>query len=148
MILLKQNDPKWGPLKIGSTNLTIGGYGCLITCLSMLSDWYGYYKAPDWMAKYLAFTSKGLLLWNSITTSKLPMKFVYRYYTKDDKKIKEILYSKNGSCVLQVKYGSAFHWVVLVGYSKLLGYKIADPIDGKIKRNPYTIVGLAELTRK
>jgi hypothetical protein len=149
MIILKQSDPRWGALKIGNSNLTIGGYGCLITSISMLSDWYGMFRDPAWMAKYLSFTPGGLLLWQSVTASKLPLKFVYRYYSRDDAKIKSILLSKDGSCVLQVKYGTGYHWVVLVGYSKLYGYKIADPIDGKIKWNPYKeITGFAEFTRK
>jgi len=148
MKTLSQKNPAWGYQKIGDSNATIASYGCLITSLSMLSDWYGKYKNPSWMAKNLKFTKDGLLYWNSITSSELPMKFVYRYYSRDDKKIKEILYSKDNACILRVVLNHYQHWVVLLGYSRLYGYKIADPIDGKVKYLKYPITGFAEVAKK
>jgi ABC-type bacteriocin/lantibiotic exporter with double-glycine peptidase domain len=151
MIILSQKNPSWRWELIGKSYLHIGNYGCLIACLSMLSDWYGNYRDPKWMARNLSFTNGGLLLWLSITSSKLPMSFVYRYYKQDDRKIREILASKDNACILQVPFGGYTHWVVLIGYSKLKGYKIADPWDGKIKwlNTSYKkIIGFAEITRK
>lgn len=148
MLYLSQRDPRWAYEKIGSSTATIGKYGCLITDISMFSSWYGKYRDPKWMARNLAFTRDGLLIWKSIDSSELPMKFVYRYYTKNDTKIREILASRDGVCLLQVNYN---HWVALVGYSRLYGYRVADPYYGDViylsKRN-YKITGFAELTRK
>jgi ABC-type bacteriocin/lantibiotic exporter with double-glycine peptidase domain len=148
MIILSQKNPLWRNVKIGKSNSAIADYGCVITSLSMLSEWYGKYKDPEWMAKNLSFTLEGLILWKSITESILPMKFVYRYYAKNDIKIKEILASKNSACILQV---NGNHWVVLIGYSKMFGYKVADPFYGDttylISRN-YKITGFTELIRK
>ena len=97
----------------------------------------------------MKFTSSGLLLWKSITESELPFKFVYRYYTRDDVKIKKILASRDGAVALQVN--NRKHWVALIGYSRIYGYKIADPYYGDIiylnKRYP-NITGYAEVTRK
>lgn len=148
MIKLSQRDPKWRYKKIGQSNLTIGNYGCLITDISMFSDWYGKYRDPAWMSKNLQFTQGGLLIWKSIDSSKLPMKFVYRYYTKNDAKIREILASRDGVCLLQV---NSNHWVALVGYSRLYGYRVADPFYGDViylNKRGYRITGFAELTRK
>jgi hypothetical protein len=43
------------------------------------------------------------------------------------------------------------HWVVLIGYSKMFGYKVADPFYGDttylISRN-YKITGFIEVTKK
>lgn len=149
MKILSQRDPKWAFVNIGDSKLTVGGFGCLISVLSMFSSWYGKFLDPAFLAKHLKFTSSGLLLWQSITASELPFRFVYRYYTKNDVKIKEILASKNGACALQVNNGK--HWVALIGYSLIYGYKIADPYFGDIiylnKRYP-NITGYAEVTRK
>ena len=149
MKILSQRDSKWAFVNIGKSKLIIGGFGCLITSLSMLSSWYGKFLDPAYLAKHLKFTDEGLLLWKSITDSELPFQFVYRYYSKNDVKIKEILYSKDGACVLQVNNGK--HWVALVGYSIIYGYRIADPYYGDIiylkKRYP-NITGYAEVTRK
>ena len=146
MKILNQKDPTWANQAIGQTNLKLKDYGCLIVSLSMLSSWYGIYQSPAYLSRNLKFTDKGLLIWKSID-SVMPMKFVYRYYKKDDCKIKTILMSKDEACVLQV---NSSHWVVLIGYSEILGYKIADPIDGKKKYIPnnYKITGFSELTRK
>lgn len=151
MKILKQSDPRWSLEKIGESNTTIGKDGCLITCLSMLSDWYGQYESPAWLARSLDFTPDGKLLWKSIRP---PMRFVYRYYRRYDHKIKEILLSQDNAVVLQVPFKGLFtttpHWVVLIGFSRYLGYKIADPYDGKIKwlsKSYKDITGFGEVTR-
>jgi len=147
MKIISQRDPKWSGLKIGKSPLTIGMYGCALTSLSMLSDWYGDYKDPAWIAKNLEFTKEGLILWSSMN-GKLPMNFVYRYYKRDDVKIKQVLASARGAVLLQVNNGK--HWVVLVGYSRLQGFKIADPFYGDVvflnKRYP-NITGWVEVIK-
>lgn len=149
MKILSQRNSKWSFVNIGQSSKTIGNFGCLITVLSMFSSWYGKFLDPAFLAKHLKFTASGLLIWKSITDSELPFKFVYRYYKRDDAKIKQILKSKDGACALQVNKGK--HWVALIGYSRIHGYKIADPFYGDIiylnKRYP-DITGYAEVTRK
>lgn len=149
MKILSQRDPQWSKEKLGESNATIGMYGCLICSLSMLSDWCGKYQDPKWMARNLHFNSSGLLLWPSInTTPDMPMNFVYRYYKQDKEKILEILKSKDRMCVLNIQYGK--HWVVLVGYSRIGGYKVADPWSGNIRNigSGEGLVGFAELIKK
>jgi len=147
MLKLNQKDPKWAKVLIGKSKETIAKSGCTITSTAMFSDWYGCYKDPAWMAKNLEFTTGGFLYWRSITKSALPMKFVYRYYYNDMKKIKQILASKDGVCLLQV---NGNHWVALVGAS-WKGLRVNDPYYGDtiyLNQRNYKVTGFAELTRK
>lgn len=147
MRILSQRNPIWGDINIGQSSEKISRSGCLITCLSMLSDWYGTFNTPGWMARNLSFTSDGRLLWQSIRP---PMRFVYRYYKRDDAKIKSILFSKDNAVILEVPAFNAKHWVLVVGFSRWAGYKIADPFDGTTKwldKSYRNITGFAEITR-
>lgn len=147
MKILSQKDPRWSKEKIGKSDSTIGRYGCTITCLSMLSDWYGDYKRPDWLAKNLSFTNEGKILWKSID-GKLPFNFEYRFYTFNEARVYDILVSKDNSCVLQVNNYS--HWVLPISFSKITGYRIADPLDGTIcylNRRYKDVNGFTEFSR-
>jgi hypothetical protein len=121
MILLGQRDPKWGHKTIGNSNSLVKDFGCTITSLSMLSDWYGCYHDPGWMAKNLRFLND-LVLWQSVT-EKLCFKFIWRQYGYNEQKIKDSLAGKTTSCLLQLQNR---HWVV--GIRKIGNYYwIADP---------------------
>jgi hypothetical protein len=37
LVPLSQRDPRWRDVKLGFSTLTIGGYGCYITCLAMIT---------------------------------------------------------------------------------------------------------------
>ncbi len=44
---LSQNDPAWKSKRLGFDNSnTIGKWGCLLTCLAMVADRYGYDETP------------------------------------------------------------------------------------------------------
>ena len=150
--LQSQRDPKWAKVTMGQSNSTIGQYGCLITDISSLSSWYGKYSDPEWLAKNLKFTQGGLLFWNSITESVLPMKFVYRYYKRDDGIIKKALFSSNDCVILEVQWGGSKHWVTAINWSPIKGYRVADPWSGTymyLNKSQFpTITGFAILTRK
>ena len=78
------------------------------------------------------------------------MRFVYRYYKRDDAKIKSILFSKDNAVVIEVPFAGEKHWVVVVGFSRRYGFKIADPFDGTTKwldKSYRHITGFAEITR-
>ena len=44
--LLWQNDPKWAGYPLGSRPNTIKDWGCLMTCLTMVVNGYGYSETP------------------------------------------------------------------------------------------------------
>lgn len=148
-VFLSQGDNEWRKIKLGDSDETIGRSGCLITSLSMLSYWYGKYRDPAWMAKKLNFNPGGWLLWLSINEIDLPFRFVWRRYGYDKYKILEILKSEDRACVVELNDGA--HWGAVIGYSRLNGFRIADPIDGNsvyAKKRDYRITGHAEITRK
>ena len=44
---LYQNDEKWKDIKLGTSNETIGGWGCLLTSATMMLNSMGYNETPD-----------------------------------------------------------------------------------------------------
>jgi len=112
----------------------------------MFYDWaFNKNVRPDWVASKLKF-SKGFLLWNSI--SNIGLKFVYRYYSRNDNRIKQALNSANEGCLLEVNKN---HWLFLIGRKlPILGWKVADPWTGKscyTKKYNNNITGFAVISR-
>lgn len=147
---LRQNDPKWGNTTIGNTKYTLARYGCTITSLSELSSWYCGYKSPDVLAKELQFNNNGEILWQSIDKV-LPYNFVYRYYSYDKDKLLEILRSEHNAAIVRVPFAGAAHWLTLIGYNNILGFRCIDPLRGDatyVSTRYGKINGFTELTRK
>ena len=44
---LYQNDEKWKNVKLGNSNETIGGWGCLLTSVTMMLNGMGYNETPE-----------------------------------------------------------------------------------------------------
>lgn len=68
-----QNDSRWKNILLGfntDSKYTIGNYGCLITCLAMVSSYYGEENTPleinDKLKAKNGFVSDGLYIWNAI----------------------------------------------------------------------------------
>jgi len=153
--IIGQCDSSWGSLHLGTSPKTLCSDGCVTTDLSVLSGWYGNYINPGKLVAKLKYTPAGLYYWQS-GNGVLPFKFVYRYYDTycanvkvRDVKLLEILNSKDGACILQVN--NYKHWVLLVGYSRIYGFKIFDPFYKEIvylsKRYGKNIQGFAEFIR-
>ena len=47
---LSQRDAKWSTVSMGNSGVTIGRMGCLLTCISMMSDYFGCYQSPAQLA--------------------------------------------------------------------------------------------------
>lgn len=138
MLLLTQSDGRWSLNKIGNTALTLGRWGCTITCLSMFSSFYGCYKSPAEIAKMPGlFDAQGRIYWGAIEKAfGGKIKFVYRYGGQGKAVFnrKAILASlensPNTTVMLEVRNFS--HWVAVVGvYGD--DFYVIDPIDGKKK---------------
>ena len=145
---LSQRDREWKDILLGfNTNPTysIGGYGCLITCLAVAANWYGRHTDPKKLNKKLkdvsGFANGGYYVWNSITKI-YPEIIEERRITPipltqhQVSEIKEWL-DKGYPVMLMVDmYPETapvdMHFVLLVGYSDN-DWTIADPWDGKIK---------------
>jgi hypothetical protein len=69
--LLSQRDSQWAAKKLGTSNVTIGGYGCLLTCLSMVAKYYGHTTNPDLLNQALngvgGYAQQNLYVWGSLT---------------------------------------------------------------------------------
>ena len=48
-----QKDPRWKDIKLGTSNSTIGGYGCLMTDATMVARYYGHDVNPAQMNQLL-----------------------------------------------------------------------------------------------
>lgn len=128
MIRLSQRDPKWGGKTIGKTKYLIKDWGCTITCIAMLSDYFKDYHDPAFMAKKLDFTDEAKIYWKSIDRE-LKFKFEWRFYNYQETRIIEALKNPNKACVLEIKKR---HWVVALRKVPY-GYWVADPWDGRNK---------------
>ena len=127
MKILSQRNPVWAGDNIGKTTYKIGRVGCTITCLSMLSDYYGCFKTPAWMADNLKFTKDALLIWQSIN-NKLCFNFTWRGYSPDYAKINAAIKDPKTAVILQVEH---YHWVVALSRIPFTNiYRIADPWTG------------------
>lgn len=131
MIKLSQRDSRWASTKIGYSSITVGRYGCTLTCISMLSDYFGCFLDPKRLAsEILKFTKDGLILWGSVT-SKIPcMEFEKRLYKRDDAEIDLSLKDPKKAVILQVEL---YHWVVALRKLPLGVYLIADPWTGTVR---------------
>jgi ABC-type bacteriocin/lantibiotic exporter with double-glycine peptidase domain len=126
MILLSQRDPQYAQQKIGKSFLSIGRYGCTLTCISMLSDYFGCFTSPAKIAGMKEwFTNEGLVIWTKLAFTKF--KFQKRLYGQDDVAIMDAIKDPKKAVILEVDKS---HWVVATGKSLFGGYKIADPWFG------------------
>lgn len=123
MISYSQRDPQWAEKKLGTTNLTLGRFGCTITSIADLASYFGDNLTPPQVADICKFTPGGLLIW---TTCKFGhFQFERREFNRHDVNIKAAIADPNRAVILQVANGS--HWVVATSPSIMGIYNIADP---------------------
>ena len=133
MLLYSQNNPKWKNIKIGKTNLSIGGFGCFLDCYAMIDG-----RPPDVINEI--FTRDGVysdglakhtptLTDDTLIDSKKAcrsLNLIYDGYVDED---------PHKLCVAEVRSGYKFpprHFVVWLGNGR-----IADPKVGALKDNGY-----------
>jgi len=138
-----QRDPRWKYIKLGTSNLTIGGYGCAITCLAMLLNSFGYDETPETVNQkliaYKGYVSGNLLNWTVVPRIWPKVKFIYRDYNYQNVKVAFYVYAKNIPVIVGVNgrpIGAYRHYVLYVGDRFCL-----DPWDGRVKpTKSYTAV--------
>lgn len=130
---LSQRDSRWKDIKIGKSNSTIGSYGCVLTCLSMLAD-----TTPDVVNAFLTAVDGFLvdrIIWKKLNETKLGLTFPDngRQYTYNDVAVRDAINLYQG-CLVEVDFDGVIatpsdrHWVLYIGNHQLI-----DPWDGKIK---------------
>lgn len=55
MLMLSQNDDRWAWKKLGTSQESIGDYGCLLTCFTMLSGWDNVEKMNQYRIDHNAY---------------------------------------------------------------------------------------------
>lgn len=133
MTLYSQKDPRWANTRLGSSRLTIGGYGCAITALGILAG-----KTPLEVNQILldggGFAQGNLVIWGK-AAELLGLPFDP---TTSSEKFRP--------CLIETDHfapGTPQHFAVL-----LPSGKIADPLDGKIKVNYYRIKSYRNIGEK
>lgn len=145
-----QLDLRWRWKSVGDYS-NFGKIGCTTTALTMLLEVAGYDLTPPEVEKklndvggYLWQNSKptGLLIWSKIQKAFPKVKFVYRYYSYDNAKVKSIILQKKMPVLVEVRHPSGFkHWVLFIG-----DYKAIDPLGGYIiSTGKYPLTGFAEI---
>ena len=129
MVILSQRNPRWSKCKIGVSSLLVGRFGCTVTAMSMLTDYFGIWGSPEQIAGHNEwFTKDGLVTWKNLNLK--AMKFEKRLYNRVDTEIMASVEDPDKAVILEVDYS---HWVVCLGRNIFGKYRIADPWDGKKK---------------
>lgn len=149
MLYLSQRDPLWATHKIGASNLTLGKFGCVTCCVSMLSDYFKCYLSPLQIASNVNnYTKDGLIWWTHLNFE--DMKFDWRGYNEDKGRIQQYLKDPKKAVILQVN--NKQHWVVALRKSLIYDdYICLDPWTGKkcyAKKSYHNITGAAYFSAK
>ena len=137
---LSQRDTRWASHKLGYSYYTIGGYGCLITAISMILNWYGKSTDPaqlnDALVRVGGFTGANLY-WNAIAQVQPDVylaKAIDCYYIPAPLHEIDALLADDVPVLVHVDFtpGGAVdqHWVLIVGKSGD-DYIINDPWTGE-----------------
>lgn len=141
---LSQRDPRWADVKVGSGALTFGEVGCLVTAATMLANAFGDSLTPDKANEKLlaahGYSNGNLLVFASVQDMSAavvmsgfieclarpaPLDEINRRLDAGELAVVELRPVFNANTDRR-------HWVLL--YEKNgVTYRIADPIDGKLK---------------
>jgi lysozyme len=135
-----QKDPQWSNDRLGTSNTTIGGFGCLVTATAMVLKYFCKDTDPGKLNKDLiavnGYENGNLMRYNSITTIYPDIAIDWSKFitSPSNADIDECL-EDDLPVIVQVDYTPSTpaidqHWVVIVGRDAE-GYKTIDPIDGK-----------------
>lgn len=130
--VLSQRNLLWKYKKLGNSNVTIGDYGCVITCLTMISKMLDVSRVNDLFKEKEVYVEQNLVYWVKVPDALSNLVFKWRSWTYNNKEVLDWI-KKGFPVIVQVDaapIGSprTDHYVVFIGDQKLI-----DPWDGKIK---------------
>lgn len=129
-----QSDPRWKSKKLGTSSVSIGGYGCAITAVANLAG-VTPEEVNSKLVTYGGFRDGNLIVWSKAAELfELP----YKSSTKDAAFFPTIAETDN----FKAK-GVPQHFFVLLEDGTII-----DSLDGKHKSNPYRIVGYRNVGAK
>ena len=137
-----QNDPLWASDKIGDSSSTMGGTGCLITCVAVSLNDLGISITPKELNQTLCETGgyQGAdLLWYKINEAFSDIDYSYERIFSTKTIEKDL---KNGELpIVNVRInGVVTHWVLIIG-SANGDFLIYDPLNKDEKPVPLTTYG-------
>lgn len=133
-----QRDQRWKDVTLG-TRSTIGANGCLMTCASMIANYYGHASNPKllnaWLTTNGGYLDGNLFLWASLEELYDDMKFAGFVYNPTTAQIVNVI--RGGTLpIMYVDFDDStpaveMHWVLGIG---VVGGEviIADPWTGTI----------------
>ena len=139
-----QRQTEWKDVQLGTSDKTIGGYGCTITCLGMVAD-LNPLEVNSLFNKHGVYAQGNLVIWEKVNSA-IP----WLHYEKDGRKrtydnvVAKDAITRHGFVLAEVNAApigspNGKHWVVMIG-----GGRIVDPWDGKEKGTSiYTFTGLS-----
>ncbi len=138
-----QNDPLWADDKLGSTSRSLGGAGCLISCVASAITDLDSAVTPGELNKRLTDVggfSGGDLIWYKINEAVPSIDYTYsRVFSAQtiEKDLKQGLLP-----IVNVKYrgGLVSHWVLIVG-AKDGDFLVYDPLNGDKEPIPLSVHG-------
>jgi hypothetical protein len=159
-----QRDPRWATQRLGTVNgTTIGGQGCLITCIAMMDA--GFDPAAPWNPAQAddAFTSQAgyangnLVIWNAINRILPNSKAsAVAYCATSPAPVADICahLDQGGLAILRVGFGGdprVMHWVLAVGYTGGIGGQLDiifhDPWTGGRSQFQFSNYGTHEAAK-
>lgn len=139
--VMSQRDPQWISKTLGFSRLTIGNYGCVLTCLTMLLNRsFGLQLTPPQVNEKLksvnAFTG-ALILWARVPLAFPQLKWVYRDYNYNNVRVAWYVYGRGIPVMVEVngsKIGASKHWVLFIGNRQMID---PWPIGGAVRPTSY-----------
>jgi len=128
--IYRQSDPRWANHRVGGSRQTLKAVGCMVCCVSMALDHYGFHFNPAQLNELLkdhgGYSSSGLLQWGAIpkiTDNEIEV----LPYEKPGLDFIDKSLRNNGPVIVKVRSSRGTnHWVLVV--KKENGeYLIKDP---------------------
>lgn len=125
----RQGDPRWANQELGVSDVTIGGYGCAISCVAMVDSKFDPAnpwnpgQVDEWFTKHDGYVDGNLVAWDRI--HRLLPNTLWQGWDQTPstpapiQKIKDHL-NAGGLVILEVRFGgnpNLMHFVVGVGYN-------------------------------
>jgi hypothetical protein len=153
----------WGKEKLGNSELEIEDYGCLMTNLTNIANFFGFTFNPSTINRKLIEVNGfagAEYIWGSLTKifPEIAEKYTRTATKLSDAQILEIKASIDAGnpVMIWIDYDPAtvkndMHWVLIIGYDNQdeNNFTIIDPIDGKqrsLKEYLKFLIGTARRT--
>jgi GH25 family lysozyme M1 (1,4-beta-N-acetylmuramidase) len=135
-IKYSQNNPLWKDDFMGSSNLTLGKFGCTTSAICTLASYFGETLTPKDLAKHKElYNSEGKMLWKQLDHILEKLNFLYRYYSFSETVIDDALIKDPNKCVI-LNVDRGYHWVSALKKTNL-GYTCSDPYPFPAKNRNY-----------